>query len=816
MSTLSFLDMPPFLKHPLFLAQAGVNQQPWSVAFEGLSPWLGLGMFALLAAAAWWVYAQWVNEVPGWKRHLMAALRILSALVLVALLTKPVLWRSLQEKVKEPLLVLVDTSDSMNLMDRRDQPADLQRLALAMGKISPDAGVNSNQVNAEDLPANGLSRLDLFKQLAANDRMKLWQRLSAQADLQFYTFGETAFRHPAPPASEEVRNWQGADVMKYFESWQADGEATALGDVLKQALQEPRAQAPGAVLLITDGGQNRGSSAIEAAQIAKEHKASLFVYGVGVTAPLDLRITHVHAQKLAFIRERSEVTARVTAQSLPEQQVMVQLMANGELVEEQPLQLGGDQETIVKFHYSPQVAGEIKLEVAVSPVAGEASENNNISGATMRVTDSKFQVLLIEQEPRWDFRYLLDYLQRDPRLDVKCVMIDGEPGLDQIKDSPFLPKLPEDRETYFKTHVIILGDVDPGDLGQQCMDMLAEWVESGGGMIFLTGSNYNPRSYIGTPLEALLPVVPDSVAPLEWVRQRAPEPFKLELTRQGKDSAYLLMDPDPEQSQKLWEGFQGVRWTAPVSRVKAGAEVLLVDSREDREGRYGKLPVFAMQGYGAGRCVYFGTDETYRWRSRVGEKYYSVLWGQIMQTLSLQLMEGASLLTQLKTDLRQYHVGDRIVIAGKAYEQGFAPLLQPSLEGELTLEGEQEYKQPLALNAVEKNQYQGEFIPDKPGVYRFVTLRDPDGIVSFEVLSRTQEQAQTGMNQKLLAAMAETSGGAFLREEDLTRLPDLIAASAAEVSSYKKVELYHSGGFLTALLGLLFFEWGLRRLNRLK
>jgi hypothetical protein len=280
------------------------------------------------------------------------------------------------------------------------------------------------------------------------------------------------------------------------------------------------------------------------------------------------------------------------------------------------------------------------------------------------------------------------------------------------------------------------------------------------------------------------------------------------------------MDSDPATNQRIWDEFPGVRWVAPVTRVKPGAEVLLVDPRASSAGRYGKLPVFAMQGYGSGKCVYFGTDETYRWRSKTGEKYYSILWGQIMQTLALQLLDSASQLTQLRTDRKQYDVGERVVIAGNAYTGNYEPLIVPSLEGVLT------FSKPgtdtpastrnINLAATEKNFFRCDFIATEPGSYTFHTVRDPEGILKFEVVDPNLEGSQTALDDRLLKNMAATAGGRFLREEDLQKLPDWISATSIRVASYRKVELYYSVWILSGFLILLFAEWLLRRLSRLK
>ncbi|MEA3212650.1 MAG: hypothetical protein QOE70_5707 [Chthoniobacter sp.] len=803
---------------PLLAVLGDGGRRQWNLSYEGLSPGWAFLLFLLLAAATLAAYWKLAPGVPLWRRGGLALLRLLAAAVLVGLLAKPVLNLTLHEPVRQPLAVLVDASQSMGIADRRKTPDDLKRAVLAAGAIASDEGLKPALPAKAAEQFGALSRHDLLRRVAGNAGLNLWPRLAAQADLQFYQFGRNAAALSSPVPAEGA--FKPAAAEQFFAGLKTDEPQTALGEALRHVLQEPRPQALGGVLLITDGASNSGSSPLEAAQIAREQNVPLFIYGVGVTSPRDVMVREVTAQKLAFVGERMEVRARMATRSLKEQKAVVTLRANGEPVDEQEVTLGGDREQELIFHVSPQQAGVLKVEVSVPVLGEEASQENNVAATTVRVTDSKFHVLLIEQEPRWDFRYLLDYLQRDPRLEVQCVMINGEPGLENIPNSPFLPALPDSREAFFKAQVLILGDVNPEDLGEERMRTIAEWVEAGGGLILLAGPNFNPRAYAGTPLEPLLPVVPDLLTSREVAAQRTPEPFQLQLTRQGENSPYLQMDPDPEANQRIWEEFPGVRWTATLARVKPGAEVLLVDPRPERMGRYGMLPVFAMQGYGSGKCVYFGTNETYRWRSRTGEKYYSILWGQIMQTLALQLLEGASSLTQLKTDRKEYAVGDRVVIAGNAYTEGYAPLIVPTLEGLLKIEpkgeGAKPMEQPLSLHATERNAFRGEFIASAAGSYTFATLRDPEGVLKFEVVNAQLEQTQTALEEKLLKAMAETAGGHFLREEGLAGLPKLIAARSATVAIFKKVELFYSGWSLMALLGLLFLEWLFRRLNRLK
>ncbi|MES2658943.1 MAG: VWA domain-containing protein [Verrucomicrobiota bacterium] len=786
-------------------------ERSWSLGHEGMAPGWAFLLFLLSASLTVFAYLRFAPGVGKGRRIAMMSLRLVSSTVLLVLLTKPVLRFTENKVVKQPLAVLVDNSRSMKTEDRRETPADRARAAIVSGAVDADHDLSKGVSASIAAQVKDFTRQDLLRRLKYNQKLDLWGRLGKNSDLVFYGFGADA--KPVPvPATEST----GKNTPVDFPELEPTEPVTAIGEALRQVLQEPRGQTLGGVLLITDGNSNQGSSPLEAAQIAREQNVPLFIYGIGVTSPPDIEVRETIVQSLAFAGERVEVRARIVSHGIDEKPATVTLKADGQNVAQVEATLGGDKEQEIAFRYVPAKAGDVKLEVSVPARDEEAAGTNNAASTTVQVTDQKFNVLLIEQEPRWDFRYLLDYLQRDPRLMVKCVMIDGEPGLPQLPGSPFLPSLPDSRADLFAAQVLILGDVSPSSLGQARMEMIAEWVEAGGGIIFLAGSKSNPSAYLNTPLERLLPVVPDRAAAAS---RREPKPFPLELTASGRRSPYLQMDSDPEANTKMWDNFPGVRWVAPVTRLRAGAEALLVDPRPASSGRYGMLPVVAMQGFGSGKCVYFGTNETYRWRSKKGEQYYSILWGQIMQTLALQLLDTASSLTQLRTDRKHYQVGDRVVISGNVYAENFEPVVEPSLEGVLTITGKDSGKpgitRPQAVLGTSRNAYRGEFVAKEPGHYVFHTVRDKEGVLTFEVEENNLEDTRTSLDDRLLKSMATAAGGKFLREEDLARLPEWISASASRVA-YRKLELYHSGWVMAGLMLLWFAEWLLRRLSRLK
>ena len=78
------------------------------------------------------------------------------------------------------------------------------------------------------------------------------------------------------------------------------------------------------------------------------------------------------------------------------------------------------------------------------------------------------------------------------------------------------------------------------------------------------------------------------------------------------------------------------------------------------------------------------------------------------------------------------------------------------------------------------------------------------------------EAGETAMNETLLRELSNASGGAFLREEDLFRLPQLIGQKAERVRSTLEVEIWSSPLYFLILLSLLTTEWLLRKRSHLK
>lgn len=809
--------MIPEILSSIFSSPSGASTDV-VVSYEGISWGWAFFLLLVLGGAIGWSYRWGASALTGKQRGLLTGLRIALVAVFLFLLVKPVVLLTMNEPVRERLLVMVDTSQSMAIKDQRVANDDLNRAALAAGLVAPDAKIDGSPPGGIDTWSS-VSRAELLKALAANDKLKLWPRLHEKADLEFYQFGRDA-KKTGGMAAGTGGPISASDAQAFFDGLKFTDDVTTLGDSLRQVLDDNRGQPVAGVLVVTDGANNTGTPPAEIADLAKQDGIPLFLYGVGIVGPKDINVREVAGPRGAFVEERAEFTVKVRASGYTGRSVKIQLKADGKVVDEQDVKLTGDGDAEYRLGYEPKEKAEVKVEASIAPVEGESSKDNNVASTKVRVLDSQVKVLYVEQEPRWDFRYLLSTLQRDRRLAVKSVLFDGGADLADEPDSPFLKGFPTNRADLVSNEIIVLGDVDPKALGETNMKLINEWVsELGGGLIFLAGPKNNPFRYVGTPLEALLPVKLDTRLTAEQLAERSREPIQLKLTPMGEYSPLLRMADENLENRQIWNSFPGVRWTARVAGARPTAQVFLVDTDPDHATNREPMPVIAQQTYGQGSVMYFGFDETYRWRSKLGEKYYSKIWNQIIQNFSLDRQLGASARTQLKVDRPEYMIGDKVVISGKLFTQGFAPLKEASVPGTLVLAGtNKEESGELRLIQVpdQPGSYQAEFTAHKAGQYRFSTLMDPKAVLKFNIVPPKLEQAETAMDASLLQSMADASGGKFLREENLDELPNLVSCRSATVPTFKKRELFYSPWWMVVLVTLACTEWLLRRLWQLK
>ena len=764
----------------------------------------GMLLAIALAALTLWLYRR-ESDLPPLKRWALAGLRVSLFVTLLVMIARPVLRFTLEGDIRKSILVLIDASASMSIADPRLEADDRKRAALAAGTLDPAAGLKQDAPATQ--PTGDPARIDLVRSALANKKLNLLGRLSDDYDLRLASFGEQLADVPTEAKQSP------ADAAKKIVP---DRGATAVGDAVRSAIAKSRGQPLAGVVLVTDGGSNAGSAPVAAAELARREGVPVYAWGVGVTSLRDVVVASIGAREVAFIDDPLNVTARVRTTGMAGQPIKVVARLDGRVVGEQTFTPTGDGEDNVELLIEPDKAGTYNLSVSVDPLPSEAVKDNNAQSQSVRVIDGKIKVLVIEQQPRWEYKYLQAMLLRDRRVSAQFVLLEGDPEIAKNPESPYLTAVPGDKDSLFAYDVIIIGDVDPSAFPPKQLETIEQFVgQFGGAVVMLSGRRFSPLKYEGTPIEKLLPVQFDEEGATRGL-VRSDQPITFELTPAGAASDILRLGDDDASSRKTWAELPPLFWAARVTRPKPAAEVLLVDADPAKATRFGKMPLMATQQFGLGTTMYIGTDNLWRWRKNVGDRLYTRLWGQILQRMALPHLLGENRRTQLSADKKSYSVGDRVTVFARLYNKDFEPITEPTVRGLLQREGQPASPVILRPSPGQPGLYRAELTAPAAGQYAFTIESDPKTKLDLPVVAPRIEFADAALNATLLQTIADTSGGKFFREEDLMSLPDSISSKTDKVRPTADVDVWASPVFFLLILVLSGVEWGVRKASYLK
>ena len=840
--------------------------------------WLAILLGLILAAGVYWLYAHTEERLPLWRRGLMTASRSAILCLLLLLLVHPILRITTAGSIRQSLLVLIDTSRSMQIADMRIDEADAKRAAIAKGTLDPRKGLDQKPAQASP----PITRIDLVKDALKNTKLSLLPRLDRDFDLAAYSFDRDVHELAIPKPKEQAptttaaelltsvivatalvgilvglgmlivwkpriigasvtgacivsaiaclfllnhlerkrQTWlRGTEDVAYKADWidslKATGNQTAIGDAVRDAILRKRGQPVAGVLLITDGGNNAGSLPPEAAKMAHEENLQIYSYGVGITRPRDIIVSNVFAQNVSFVKDEVPVTVRLRGQGLAGQKATIILKLGADKVDEKEITFPDETEQVVAMKFTPGKIGDFDLTASVEPRPDEVVKDNNTAIRHVRIIDGRIKVLVMDQLPRWEFKYLQAMLLRDRRVDAKFLLFDAAPENADLPNSPYIKQFPSTVQDLAAYDLIVFGDIDPKRLTGLQMQNISEFVtRSGGSLIMVAGKFFAPSAYKGTPIEKMLPVEFETVS--RSASAEADRPIKLELTPLGRTVPMLRIADNEAESAAKWAALPPVYWEAKVARAKPAADVLVVDPDPAKASRSGKMPVIALQQYGLGSVLFVGTDNTWRWRKNTGEADHQRFWGQTLERMALLHLLGASKRTQLTTDRENYATGDRVTIYARLYNSNFDGLTQPTVKGSYTAAAGSPREVVLRALPDQPGMYRGEFVAPAAGNYQFTVETDTKTPLTFNVTEQNIELGETALNVGLLDEMAKDSAGRFLREENLYQLPDIIKSTAQQQLSATEIEFCYSPLYFMLIVGLLAAEWTMRKLVQLK
>ena len=764
-----------------------------------------VAIFAVIVVLSLYLYRRpW--GLPLWLRGILVVSRVLVLALLVATLMEPTAVRTEEHTRERSLPVLLDVSESMSMKDQRKLPEEIVEAAAALGMAPLDEEINADQAVME-LDAGqrqkitASSRLDLAKAVLVDSARPIFESLGENLDLSYHSFGQS----PRLISDDTVVAAEDLAVLE------ATDPGTSIASSL-EAVANSGGIPPAGIVLLSDGIDSATSQRSEA--VLRDLGARgipVYTVPLGLPDPDDVSINNIVMQEVAFSGDRVPVRVHLQSEGYEQRTARLSVLLNDRRVSSRVVRFeGGLQFEEVDFRVDIYEKGAAQIDVVIEPFDDEVSITNNRITRSIRVVNEKVNVLYIEGNARWEFRYLRAILKRDPR--INATFIASNVGPEVARNSPeHIERFPSKREEAFMYDLVILGDVDAAFFNDEELGLLEELIrDRGASLLMLCGPMHSPGSYQGTPVQTMLPVRfdPDE----KWAE--VSESVYPVLTPEGRSSLVMTLENEDDLNDRIWSRMAPMDQLPPLLAAKPGATVLAVLS--DSTERDQSYPLVAWQRYGTGKCMSIASDRLWRLRYKTGDKYHWRVWSQCIQFMTLSRLMGEHKRIRLETDRSSYFVGSQGRLYAHVLDDDFEPVVQSGFDVVVSgLDGAATSQQiKLQPDRSQPGLYEGYFTPPGPGRYRMEANendRKVSSITEFQVSDIRQELTETDMRLENLQRIADLTGGATLGVRELPKLASLVNGEPLTTTVRSERPLWDHWLVILLLAGLLGAEWILRR-----
>ena len=514
--------------------------------------------------------------------------------------------------------------------------------------------------------------------------------------------------------------------------------------------------------------------------------------------------------------------------------MVLKLVYGGKTIEEKTIQVADDDfRATVPLVHEPKEVGIHAYRIELQPPVGDVFPGNKKVDCQVAVTDGRIKLLLVDDRPRWEFRYLRNlFAGRDKTVQLQWVLLhpdqlsgSGKPARVPASAARHYGEFeatmpPETAEDWLKFEVVVLGDLPPETLDEATLGVLKKFVgQQGGTLVVVAGPNFMPHAFADSPLAELLPA---NFAKASGPQIESPEPaYRLRLTREGTTHPIMSQRTNPTENLAIWNSLPPLDWRHPVLEVKPGATVLAyaepVDLEElDSAAPVGvqaaaataaeidpaklqlqkKNPLIVLQQYGAGNVLLLNFDRTWRLRYRVGDPYHHRFWTQVLRWATAAKLSAGTPHVRLGTGRLRYQGDEPVVVRAQLLDEESNPVSGGDVQARVYLDDQLVMKKHLASIADSRGLYQGDLgAMHTAGTYRVEltgssvdTLRALDDTESVKTeflvtpVERTSELVELSADWKIPREMAEPErrprGRSGRRPEFVGRVPERIARRA--------------------------------------
>lgn len=758
------------------------------------SPLAG-SIIAIAGGTIFWMvrsYSRTTAPVSRSAKACLLSLRIAAILLLAAWIMHPMIEYSRSRLVPQVLLLMVDTSSSMQ---RPDMPLDYRRTDMA----------------DDDRPK--ARRIDAVRQALADQAGRI-DRLREHYEIAVVDYHARATHRAMAPSLDTSRASLPHDI---FQPGDATGLSTAIGDSIAAAF-DPYAAAGkkvAAVVVIGDGCNNTSDriEPLDEAELMATRQVPLLTVGVGsetvTRSTRTLNLTQLQSADEIEAFNRLPITASIEAVGLAGRQIEAVCTFGGEVIGTEKFTATGQKYAHEwKLSHVPLAAGYHRLAVKVrctgGPVANLAGQQ--AADKLVHVVDRELRILYVEGQLRYEAKYISQALGAAERFSIDRRLILEPMGGQQS------PSLSENPQEWLKYHAIIIGDVPAGTFTPRQLEIIKDLVSNKGkGLCMIGGENsFGRGGWADSPLAGLIPVELDlSGEQIAAATTIVPSEIGLR---------HDLMDLGTPDVAAAWAQLPLAVGANKLGKPRLGASVLAATPQGD--------PLIVCHSPGAGRSLAIAFDTTWRWvlSPKDTAELQRRFWRQV--ALYLANPKGNIWVTTDKTnyDMQRLTVGaDKGVITAGIEDASGRAIPQALREVSLTDPSGKTTAIALSPAADGGREFLSGRIPAPvaTGTYVLNMKAQVDGKLltaehQYEVTQKDLESREVLANLSLLRKMAQASGGRYYTLGELGLMLDDISRSAGPIYGPDEPIVDDLSGrfrwpIVLCLIALLCAEWAIRK-----
>lgn len=846
----------------------------WRLIFSGAkSPsWVlstVLSVAAVLLLSIWLMRLERrvVSRSVGW---VLLSLRVVVLGVLLTLLLQPVLTTQLDVTQRGRVIVAVDASQSMEIHDANAPLAEKLRWAQALGMLgnqdtdaliqqwvaAAEAGEEPNwlggavppQTPAEQSVAEARKRQvdSSLAELAQMPRTEFVRRLlQSQPRLLLEKMqGLIGVDVRLFATEQKTANSEELAALLQSERLEILPENTDLLNVLQSVTAEDGAGQVRAIVLLTDGRQTVSGDFNEATQLLTSLNVPVYTIPIGSrTPPRDLSVATVDAPEAIFLNDKAQIRAMLATFGFEGQELTVRLERDGKTLEEKKLTPAAES-AVATFTVPSGEAGRFDYRIVADAHYGELRNDNNVRDLTLHVVDNKARVMLLDGDPRWEFRYLKNLLERDKQVDSSIVLF-RQPFLNLLDDSYIASKL-QPLEAFAielaKTDLLIIGDVLSKDVEPGVWELIEKAVSRDGlSVIIIPGRQSMPHGFQSEILSSLLPVKEFTPRVAEQFKKSAldspPTAYQLKLTSEAFHLPMFQLSDHVTLKDTTPGDLPGHQWIYG-GVPKAGATLWASSWIPGETGA--AVPTIVHHDYGFGQVVWMGIDSTWRWRMRSGDARHYRFWGQLIRWAARNKSAAGNddvRLTLSDSVIEESEQVDALVrwnperlsqLQGAVIRIVATPMIAETKVGETETTNKDSLPVTQVLATLEASQdaperFRGRVPKLAPGLWQ-IELQVTGGTwtldqtIHTELLVRKEEStemANISCNREFLRQLAAATSGEMIEPWNTERLVTLLLPDDQASEEVQERTLWDQWWVLVVLFSLMMAEWVIRKLNGL-